>query len=511
MLNFTRTISYPDYRTQHNLVKEMHTLLNQIGPGKMMNTAYDTAWVARLHKLNEPIAEDALNWLRNHQLADGSWGANQPLYHHDRVVCTLAALIALAERGLEQDAARIKRGVAALEHHQTRLHLDISGETIAFEMIMPALIAEAKALNLVPLDRTGMLDEMNRIREMKLAKSPGKMISRLTTLAFSSEMAGPDGSHILDLENLQEPDGSIGYSPSATAYFLLNFAPNNRAALDYLRATCRNGGAPNVSPFDVFEPAWTLWNFGLSNPIDQVTLQASQPHLDFLENHWLDGKGIGFASGYVSKDSDGTSVVYDVLSRFDRTTDLDALLSYEEERYFRCFALEANPSVSANVHVLGALRQAGFGVQYSSVQKIFNFLADKQTEHGYWVDKWQATPYYTTSHLIIASAGYNNSFVKKAVEWIISTQNEDGSWGFFGPTAEETAYSLQALAMWKRHGQVVPQNTLRQGRQWLVQHMEPPYPPLWIGKCLYSPILVIKSAILSALRLVEQNDFEFRV
>jgi len=53
-------------------------LLKEIGPGKMMVTAYDTAWIARLVEIGEPIGELAMEWLREHQLPDGSWGAAQP-------------------------------------------------------------------------------------------------------------------------------------------------------------------------------------------------------------------------------------------------------------------------------------------------------------------------------------------------------------------------------------------------------------------------------------------------
>jgi hypothetical protein len=35
--------------------------------------------------------------------------------------------------------------------------------------------------------------------------------------------------------------------------------------------------------------------------------------------------------------------------------------------------------------------------------------------------------------------------------------------------------------------------------------MDEPYPWLWIGKSLYCPELVVESAILSALMLVEQG------
>ena len=42
------------------------------------------------------------------------------------------------------------------------------------------------------------------------------------------------------------------------------------------------------------------------------------------------------------------------------------------------------------------------------------------------------------------------------------------------------------------------------GRAWLLAHAQPPYPPLWIGKCLYGPQNVVRSAILNALTLLEQ-------
>ncbi len=89
--------------------------------------------------------------------------------------------------------------------------------------------------------------------------------------------------------------------------------------------------------------------------------------------------------------------------------------------------------------------------------------------------------------------------------WILETQNEDGSWGYYIPTAEETAYCLQALVIWKRSGHPVPDEVLQRGAGWLTAHMDDPLPPLWIGKCLYCPVYVVRSAILSALMLVAQG------
>jgi hypothetical protein len=86
------------------------------------------------------------------------------------------------------------------------------------------------------------------------------MINRNMTMAFSAEMAGVDGQHMLDVENLQESNGSVGVSPSATAYFATYIKKGDTASLKYLRDTIKpDGGMPNVAPFDVFEIAWALW------------------------------------------------------------------------------------------------------------------------------------------------------------------------------------------------------------------------------------------------------------
>ncbi|MGC9395597.1 MAG: type B diterpene cyclase [Anaerolineae bacterium] len=486
-----------------NLHEEWVKLLQEIGPGKMMTTAYDTAWIARLVEIGEPIGHLALEWLRENQLPDGSWGATQPCYYHDRVICTLAAINALARRARPSDRERLRRAEAALATMTSRLHEDPAGETIGFELIVPTLLQETKALGALHSEGMEVLKSLAPLRSAKLASLPNGMINRFVTVAFSAEMAGNDGKDSLDIDNLQEQDGSISYSPSATAYFTLYVRRRNAHALTYLYRVAANGIAPNVAPFDTFEPAWVLWNLKLISGISDEILQLCQPHLDFLKKEWVTGKGIGFAANYAAKDSDVTSLVYDVLSSFGISVDLDAVLRYEQPFYFRCYDLESNPSVSANIHVLGALRRAGFAKMHTSVQKVLNFLTQVRTNHTFWFDKWQASPYYATSHAIISCSGYADDVIINAVDWILKTQNQDGSWGYYMSTAEETAYCLQALVVHQRYGHEVSYEALRKGSEWLIQHSEPPYPPLWIGKCLYSPVLVVRSAILSALLMVK--------
>lgn len=319
-------------------------------------------------------------------------------------------------------------------------------------------------------------------------------------MAFSAEMAGTDGKHMLDIETLQEADGSVAVSPSATAYFATYIKRGDTSALEYLHKIMKpDGGMPNVAPFDVFEIGWTLWN--LSFIPDQIKNPKLKPHIDFLSQAWQPKRGVGFAAGYSITDSDDTGLIYDTLLRFGCEKDLASVLLFEEKDHFRCFGLEANPSISANIHVLGALGMAGLDVRNSSVQKVIRFLHKAKGHNHFWVDKWHSSNYYPTAHAIIASAKIDSTLVEDAVQWILQTQNEDGSWGTYISTAEETAYALQALWFWNQHVARVPRSAFQNGARWLREHMEPPYPPLWIGKCLYSPSLVIRSAVISALAL----------
>lgn len=480
-------------------------LVDQIGPGHMASTAYDTAWTARLGDVDWGISSRSLAWLAEHQLPDGSWGAPAPLYYHDRVICTLAAMIALTYQGRRgHDKTQIEYGKAALQRivggATQGLQSDPNGATVGFEMIAPTLAAEAEKLGILKNQSNRILGRLSRQRAKKLSFLKDNMISKHVTMAFSAEMAGTDGKHMLNIANLQESNGSVGVSPSASAYFATYIKRGDESALKYLRSVIKpDGGMPNVAPFDVFEIAWTLWNLSLIPGLKKNV--KLDPHLDFLSKAWQPKRGVGFAAEYSVKDSDDTSLVYDTLLRFGIEKDLASVLLYEEKDHFRCFDLEVNPSISANIHVLGALGQAGLNEKNSSVRKVTSFLRKAKGELPYWMDKWHSSPYYATSHAIIACAGLANDIVEPSVEWIINSQNRDGSWGTYLSTAEETAYAIQALWIWNEQVAKVPRTALKNGARWLKEHLDHPYPPLWIGKCLYSPNLVIRSAVISALAL----------
>jgi halimadienyl-diphosphate synthase len=488
-------------------MRDIVSLLTEIGPGDMANTAYDTAWIARLGEIEPKMSTAALGWICDNQLPDGGWGAKEVHYYHDRVISTLSAMIALTHQGRRAgDKKLIEKGLLALEKITDTTTRELAaaprGPTVGFEMIAPTLVAEAERLGIIKQQGDRILGRLKKMREIKMSKLAGIKINRYITVAFSAEMAGIDGKQMLDTENLQEENGSVGCSPSATSYFALEVKKGDKKALDYLNKICgEDGGAPNVAPFDTFETAWALWN--LSFLPDYISLKDEIQHLlDSLSQSWDKQNGAGFSSEYSVNDGDGSAMVFDTLARYGITKKIDNILKYEEKDWFRCFDLENEPSLSANVHILSALRQAGYKKDSPSISKILDFLQKNKSNAGYWSDKWHISPYYTTAHAIIACASYANEIVSDAVDWLIKTQKQDGSWGLFAPTMEETAYALHALWLWDQNVQHIPRECLHNGKIWLEDHQEHEYNSLWVGKCLYSPRLVIDSAVITTLNLV---------
>ena len=480
--------------------QQTENLVNEIGIGRsglMLPTAYDTAWLARIpaeHDPSQPAFPAALDWLRRNQQPDGSWGGEIE-YVHDRVISTLTAMLALAEQSQnEKDKDCIEKGLRYIWKRADQLERE--HETIGFEVILPTLVSRCREFGFA-LPQT-MVERYQRMREEKLAKIPPDMFySRNTTLAFSHEFMG-DNFGLEQARSLQECDGSVAVSPSATAYLLTKW-PDNKAARRYIADVAETYGAkaPQVFPFDTFETAWSLWNLFLAGIKDQNPQVGL--HLKALKTLWDRRKGIGFSSNYSIADADVSSMVFQVLRLAGLDPDPAPLFQFEGETHYICYPYERNPSISANIHILEALK----GVNAFGVEKMLTWLRLAQTNGRYWADKWHASPYYPTAHAVIALIGVDHDLAKSAVQWILNTQRRDGCWGYYGrPTAEETAYCLQALWLYDRHVEPVDSQVLSWGRKGLLACKDE-MPPLWIGKCLYTPVRVVESAIYSAFAMTD--------
>lgn len=80
------------------LVNKIKSILSSLEDGEITISAYDTAWVALVEDVNAistPQFPSSLEWIAKNQLQDGSWGDSRLFSAHDRIINTLACVIAL--------------------------------------------------------------------------------------------------------------------------------------------------------------------------------------------------------------------------------------------------------------------------------------------------------------------------------------------------------------------------------------------------------------------------------
>ncbi|MFN8379846.1 MAG: prenyltransferase/squalene oxidase repeat-containing protein [Anaerolineae bacterium] len=480
------------------VLAEIDKLLHELGQGKTLGTAYDTAWGARLSgHYPDYEFEAAVEWLRRNQNEDGSWGG-QLEHQHDRYISTLAAIVTLAEVGRNpRDKRRVQRGETALWKIVGRLGRDDS-DTVGFPILSAALATEADALGLdVPR------------APIRYAKAYKKKVEALfqqpvrnwrgTSLTYSFE-ALRYASHSAD--NVLEGNDSVSISPSATAAYLLTRSDDG--ALTYLKelwAREGTGAFTAVSPMDLMETSFAL------NQLHAVgAISADDPFvrrsLDRIWSAWSPTNGVSASSYWSLPDVDDTLACFWSLRWGGYTVDTKVFDPFEAEEYFCGYPGETNPSPSCNVRLLGVLREnPDEDDNPRRIEKLISVMHRLDENGSFWSDKWQASPYYTTGQAVIALDGIADDLALTRLKWIIRTQNDDGGWGYFGrSTVEETSYCLRALLHWQRKLGTLDRMRIEVAANYMIRRLgEDYYPPMWIAKSLYTPLYIVKAAILSAL------------
>ena len=471
-----------------------------LGYSRVSSTAYDTTWTARLVN-HFPGAgfKDSLEWLRDYQHRDGSWGS--PIFHqHDRIVSTLAAIVALKEVGDRDDEYRIQLGQTFLWHNSANLHYD-ANDTIAYPIIMSTLVKQAYQLGIDIPDR--FYRDSGKIEKKLRMLSNYPEMWRATTLHHSLEAIIdhlPPGVQF----DLSDEIGCVGSSPSATAAALMHPQTRTGKSMAYLQNLMGHqgdGGVPNVDRIDVVEGAWAINNLIKDNLIKPDDPQVRRV-LDALWNIWSNEHGVSFSSSFGVPDLDDTSVAFAVLSWGGYPVNPDVFTGYESGEHFNCFRGELDPSMSAHIRMLAALQWVKDAPQYKPwSEKIIRFLRANE-RHGYFCfDKWHVSPYYLSGPMVWLLHGVMDDVLIQRIKWISMTQNQDGGWGFYGQsTLEETAYCLQALLYADQNIQRVDSAVLKSGADFFMRNVQKQdYPPLWIGKGLYTPYFVVESSIIATL------------
>ena len=260
---------------------------------------------------------------------------------------------------------------------------------------------------------------------------------------------------------------------------------------------------------DIFENVWMLYNLDVCGQLRQPLLaEQVEKLLNQLTQTWSD-TGIPSCTG-LANDSDSTALAYQLLNKTGHPVPISALESYWQGTHFITYPYERDASLSVNIHAVEAVKLAG---QEERLKQLLAFIAGRQQpDQPFWQDKWHVSPYYPSSHAVLATAKIDYTLIEPTIAWILYTQYESGGWGLQGETAEETALAIQALVAYSevRDWNKRTWRAAQTGANYLRRHYRPfvrDEPPLWIGKNRYTPYLVVKSTILSALLMANAHGF----
>ena len=120
------------------------------------------------------------------------------------------------------------------------------------------------------------------------------------------------------------------------------------------------------------------------------------------------------------------------------------------------------PSADVTAHILEMYGRLGYSASHPPVQRGYNYLRQEQEADGPWFGRWGVNYVYGTGAALPAMEAIGEDmtqpYVRRAVDWLLKHQNEDGGWGEccgsyvddtlrgVGPsTASQTAWALLAL------------------------------------------------------------------
>ncbi|GAB2281065.1 Gly-Xaa carboxypeptidase [Dionaea muscipula] len=375
-------------------VEMIRSMLRSIGDGEISVSAYDTAWVALVQDINEgdePQFPACLEWIAGNQLPDGSWGESCIFSAHDRIINTLACLIALRSWNIHPHLQ--EKGMRFVKENMNKLGEE-NGEhmPIGFEVAFPAMIEKARSLGMdfsVP-DKCPILHEIYAKRRIKLTRIPWDIMHRVpTTLLHSLEgMGGLDWEKLL---KLQSEDGSFLFSPSSTACALMQ--TRDVKCLKYLEKAVQRfkGGVPNVYPVDLFEHIWVvdrLQRLGISR-----YFQAQIEELiDYVYRYWTE-RGICWARNSEIQDIDDTAMGFRLLRLHGYDVSANVFENFKKDGEFFCFAGQSTQAVTGMYNLYRASQlQFPRGEDILKEARSFSskFLKEKQASN-HVLDKWMIT------------------------------------------------------------------------------------------------------------------------
>ncbi|KAL3846297.1 hypothetical protein ACJIZ3_003700 [Penstemon smallii] len=364
-------------------------ILSSIGDGQTSVSPYDTAFVALIKDVNGhdlPQFPSSLDWISKNQLSDGSWGDEHYFGACDRMLCTLACVIALRSWSVYPDKSDkgisfIKENVSKLENTNAELM------TCGFELIFPALVQRARNMGIedIPYD-SPVMEEIYAVRDQKMKRVPREVMHSVpTTLLFNLE-----GFEELDwkkLLKLQCKDGSFLTSPSSTAFAFMETKDEN--CLKFINYVVEkfNGGAPHSYPGDIFARLWAvdrLQRLGISRYFESEIEDC----LSYVHRFWTE-KGVWSARDTGFSDIDDTSMGFRLLRLHGYNVDPNVLGHFKMENTFFCHAghMTESPTPIYSLYRASQLLFPGEKILEEAKDFSYNFLRERVATNQLQ-DKW---------------------------------------------------------------------------------------------------------------------------
>nr|E2IHE0.1 RecName: Full=Copal-8-ol diphosphate hydratase, chloroplastic; AltName: Full=Copal-8-ol diphosphate synthase; Short=CcCLS; Flags: Precursor [Cistus creticus subsp. creticus]ADJ93862.1 copal-8-ol diphosphate synthase [Cistus creticus subsp. creticus] len=375
-------------------VDAVKSMFDSMGDGDISISAYDTAWVALVKDVNGsggPQFPSSLQWIVDNQLPDGSWGDSEVFSAYDRLLKTLACVVALKSWNIRPD--KCQKGLKFFRDNISKLekeNVEASAQMLSgFEVVFLSLIEVARRLDIqIPL-HSPVFEDLIARRNLKFAKIPLDLMHNVPTSLLNS-LEGMTGVE-LDWEKLlklQSQDGSFITSPSSTAFALMQ--TNDTKCLGYLKFVVQkfNGGAPGQYPVEIFERIWVvdrLQRLGISR---YFQLEIKECCLDYAFKHWTQ-YGSSWARNTPVYDLDDTCMAFRILRLHGYDVSAEAFRHFEKNGVFFCFGWETTQSVTVNFNLYRATQVAfpGENILKEAKQFSFNFLMKKQAAREFQ-DKW---------------------------------------------------------------------------------------------------------------------------
>ncbi|MFC8074141.1 prenyltransferase/squalene oxidase repeat-containing protein [Streptomyces sp. NPDC057307] len=468
-----------------------------------------------------PGEQRRIAYLLNEQAPDGTWGEGPERYRLLPTLSGVEAALAVLRRGTMPEettrrlAKAVDRGLAALRA------LPTAGpwpDTAAAEILVPSLVTKIhQQLTHVRDDGMSVVGGWRPGPAPALPRGYDRGAPEYVARRYTSAGSLPVKLHHT-FEGVAEyipgaliPDGPdlLGSSPAATAARAAALSPvpaaGTVAALDAV-AQRYSGLFPEAAPILVFERLWVAAALaGAELPA------ASLPTVRGWADDLYDPRGVRGAPGLMT-DADDTAMAILVSSLVGLEHTPDPLDLFHNGSHYDCYIGEDTGSVTANAHALQALgsyvsRHPGTRHVYGPrTEKLRDWLVGQQRPEGPWPDKWHASPYYATARCVAALARHGgdhaSAAVATAVAWTVETQRDDGSWGIWGGTTEETAYAAQILLSTTDH-QPRHARALHRAETYLNDRAgSGHHPALWHDKTLYAPGAMIGAEILAVRELL---------